>query len=760
MPYDSDFKSYLKTWVLASADLSLTQEWTEATTRIAKTLKEHANNPKQLDKLLIPLISSLRAPSLLERVQVTWLKEGTPEGRALTELFNVVKNECGLPESNSIIKNLMRSPVNYIPPSINNNTLPPLNPTLSNESLLIEASRSCDLNLVMYLLNSGTSLSAQDAWGKTALHYAIESQHAEILHLLFQRNDLPQIVNTMDNAGNTPLLLALKGGRRDLAEALLNRGANVNIQNSWGNTILHELVILRNYEDCEFILNYNPDLRIKNYDGDTSFALAWYLNYPWIALLITKSAPAENLYRQQPLLPIEQQLVPMEHDVMLKIIKHTSLTTVEYFFDEFPDLAKKVLRIAYDAKRPDVFRSALRRGADPNSQEACLIITNACYRNQRPYVDALLEAGIKLDNFDITSQMLVISALKFNRIPLRHLPAERLHLSDMILSQHKLYMRGKSIAHSSQSRAKFTTTNPNYGVEYSFRLEGGKDVRWAEEMFKATNLFESHFPGMIPHSTIALLVDALKNFEQNNAITDLNRIRQGLPVIKSAGWIAHAVSMTFWNPFGIVVNRGTENWGFPLLISEFKKELLKESQLERITQASHSESSDDYLKLMNELPEELNFTPTKMTKFLVDNCTLPDQVVGNCSWASLEGAVWALIVLSDIRLNQLTVPNSVVSPQRMVQLKNIFNLWVAFNQLYHLERYLDTRVIRPPSHKKRVILPPIPVIFDEAFAKIFPFADPKSPLFHFHMKDLYDRIYYRYKHLQKESSPNIFRAKK
>lgn len=607
-------------------------------------------------------------------------------------------------------------------------------------------------DFAMGLLNRGASVATQGIMGKTALHYAIENSQEVILDPLLHGNDLALAINTFDDAGNTPLLLALKVGRDGFAKKLLDSGASVDSQNLRGNTILHELVILRNYEACEFILNYNPDLRLKNNDGDTSFALAWYLNYSWIALLITKSAPALNLYRQQ-------LLTPMEHEVMLKIIKHTSLTTVEHFFNEFPDLAKSesTLRMAYDAKRPDVFKSALRRGADPNSQEACLILTSACYRNQRRYVDALLEAGIRLDNFDKTSQMLVISALKFNRIPLGHLPPERRHLSDKILSEHKLFMRGKSIAHSSQIRAKLTTD------QYSFRLEGGKDVRWAKVMADATGLFGEHFREIIPAPIIALIVNTLRRFEQNNATTDLLDIQQGLPVIKSSGWLSHSVSMTFWNPFGIVVNRGSENWGFPLIISEFQRELLKEEHLERITRVSHSELSNDYVKLISELPGKLNFRPTEETAFLANNCTLPEQVMGNCSWASLEGAVWVILVISATQgmnaSGQLTALNADVSPKTMGELKYAFDLWLAFNQLYHIEKYFDTRVIRPDSFKKPVILPPIPFLFDEAFAKIKPFANSKSPYFHPHMRELYKRIRARYKDLKIQVPPNLFTLK-
>lgn len=747
MNYVSSFRSHFDAWVKASVDPSNFKDWIEETTSITEALEKRANNPQQRDKLLNFLIDSLRAETsqpLKERVQATWQNdESTPQRKALTKLFDVVKNKCGLPETSIIIKNLKQNlPSNTAPSRPNNNILPPIFTILSHENLLI---------------NEGTSLGAQDAWGKTALHYAIQDNQEETFISLLEGKDLALVIDASDFEGNTPLLLALRTGRYKFAAALLNAGASVDVQNSRGNTLLHELVILGNVEACQFILNYShPNLGLKDPLGYTPLALAWCYNNPAIASLITPIANAQGLQLDQGVLQI--------------IVAYASLETMESFFavNNSKDIRQIILECAYTANRLDIFELALK-GADPsaiaNSDIGYHVFAVACFRDKLDYVYALLNAGIQLDKLDKKSRLPLISALKFNRVNFEPwLTPERKEQIAKILPVLKFYMRIKSISHSAKIKAKFKVPGSAFGEELGFSGDEGHEKYWAKEMRKATGYFPKHFREIIPESTVLLLINTLRNFQTNDPATDLLRFELGLPVVKATGWASHSVVIMFWNHFYVIVNRGAEST-ISVEIKEFQRDRLTVGILEEITKVTHLKSAE-YLNLIGSLPGMLNFKVTPVTDSLEKNSQLPKQIVENCSWESLEGAVWTILLLSATQginsSGHLESPNRVVHPEDVAEIKYAFNLWLAFNQLYHLERHLNTGVIRTPSvvPKRTIALPPVPSIFDEAFAKISPFADPKSSLFHPHMKTLYDKIHTRYEKLKKETPPNMFKEKK
>lgn len=64
---------------------------------------------------------------------------------------------------------------------------------------------------------------------------------------------------------NSPLHVAVKTNNIDIAQLLLDHGSNPNIQDDYGRTPLFEL---QSQEMAQLLLNYHPDLYIKDLDGD------------------------------------------------------------------------------------------------------------------------------------------------------------------------------------------------------------------------------------------------------------------------------------------------------------------------------------------------------------------------------------------------------------------------------------------------------------------------------------------------------------
>jgi ankyrin repeat protein len=71
----------------------------------------------------------------------------------------------------------------------------------------------------------------------------------------------------------TPLHIACINGCYDIAEILLQAGANVNAQDFHGYTPLHLADLMRHVHMFDLLLRYGADPSIKADDGTTAFTL-------------------------------------------------------------------------------------------------------------------------------------------------------------------------------------------------------------------------------------------------------------------------------------------------------------------------------------------------------------------------------------------------------------------------------------------------------------------------------------------------------
>jgi len=92
-----------------------------------------------------------------------------------------------------------------------------------------------DLPGVRKLLGEGAPLESKDQVGRTALHWAVEAGHKEVVdELVLAGAD----VNAADTDGSTPLHIACLCDHVEIVKALLAAGADRTIQDSEGDTPL------------------------------------------------------------------------------------------------------------------------------------------------------------------------------------------------------------------------------------------------------------------------------------------------------------------------------------------------------------------------------------------------------------------------------------------------------------------------------------------------------------------------------------------
>lgn len=129
----------------------------------------------------------------------------------------------------------------------------------SDSYQFLEAVRERDGTKAIELLSgpSGTIINTRDrSTGETALHIAVARRDMVWVNFLTQRG---ADANIADREGLTPLLSAAGIGFVDGAQALIARGARVNLANGRGETALHIAVLRRDLAMVRALLAAGAD---------------------------------------------------------------------------------------------------------------------------------------------------------------------------------------------------------------------------------------------------------------------------------------------------------------------------------------------------------------------------------------------------------------------------------------------------------------------------------------------------------------------
>lgn len=98
--------------------------------------------------------------------------------------------------------------------------------------------------MVKLLLKNGADMLRQDSSeGNTALHVAAGAGREELVRLLLdQETTTPTSLEMANFLGQTPLFMAVQSCNEAVTALLLEAGADVNVKDSMGNSVLHMAV--------------------------------------------------------------------------------------------------------------------------------------------------------------------------------------------------------------------------------------------------------------------------------------------------------------------------------------------------------------------------------------------------------------------------------------------------------------------------------------------------------------------------------------
>lgn len=216
-------------------------------------------------------------------------------------------------------------------------------------------------DVVGYLLSKGTSINAKDAFGRTPLYKAVESnQGAIVKELIAARADVDFVYGESDN---TIVHVAAMSKNMDSLKALLESGLSVNLVNNRGETPLHKAAKEFNHDVVSFLHKSRANVNSKDFFGNTPLHVASFAgNIESVRLLINLGAKLEerNNLGQIPL---------------FKCVESGQREIIQEFVNRNPSLLEEksavgdtVLHIAAESGDLGILQMLLNLGASVNDK--------------------------------------------------------------------------------------------------------------------------------------------------------------------------------------------------------------------------------------------------------------------------------------------------------------------------------------------------------------------------------------------------------
>jgi len=163
--------------------------------------------------------------------------------------------------------------------------------------------------IVEAILNAGADIGVTNNGGATALHCAAQGGSSEIIQLLLERGG-KKYLEVRDKFHSTPLLWAEEN--LETLTPLVNAGANINVQDNKGNTLLNKVMqdlhfqynfvqgdnfnqkrwneLRGTIKNCvKFMLDHHADPNIANNDGMSPLMYATYYMHPEAVQLLLRA---------------------------------------------------------------------------------------------------------------------------------------------------------------------------------------------------------------------------------------------------------------------------------------------------------------------------------------------------------------------------------------------------------------------------------------------------------------------------------------
>ena len=247
-----------------------------------------------------------------------------------------------------------------------------------NQTALILGYVNGNHDAINVLLKAGAYPNIADNDGDTCLHVAVtEDCSKEVLQALINRG---ADVNATNKTNATPLMIACKKASMESINVLLNAGADPNISGTSCFRCLHDAVTLGHKKEIlQVLINHGADVNAANTNNETVLMTAcWIKNIDAINLLLEAGADP-NIAGANGFRCLHDAVTKGSSiEVLLAIINHGADINATNMNNE------TALMIACQMENKDTINALLSAGADPNVTDSngdtclCCAARNDC----------------------------------------------------------------------------------------------------------------------------------------------------------------------------------------------------------------------------------------------------------------------------------------------------------------------------------------------------------------------------------------------
>jgi ankyrin repeat protein len=270
--------------------------------------------------------------------------------------------------------------------------------------------------------NLQTGSEAGEVWRQSALHLAlVAGQEAVVTCLLefAQPNDGLTVtlldINLRNSMDETPLALALARGFTLLAEQMIQSGADVNVTDASGLSLLLQAVLASNLAAASFLLQHGADISARSPQGETGLELAVRQGTESVAEALCRAgADTASSSTGEP--PLWQALEAGAEDMASILVRHGADTDG---WGAGPEGCQQtLLHRAVDENKEEAAIFLIRAGCDLDSarpggeEDGQGPLHLATQWGQEGVVTALIEHGADLNKPDLLAKTALHHAIE------------------------------------------------------------------------------------------------------------------------------------------------------------------------------------------------------------------------------------------------------------------------------------------------------------------------------------------------------------
>ncbi|PSN30806.1 hypothetical protein C0J52_26673 [Blattella germanica] len=210
--------------------------------------------------------------------------------------------------------------------------------------------------MAIKLLGHGANPNAKNYFGDTPLHFAVQNCLFKVLDCLLELKCDIDSANTEDE---TPLLKAIIQGNEEIAIKLLKLGANPNINDKYGNTLMHYAAEDNLMKVVEFLLELKCNFDCTYIEGEIPLLKEIRRENEVIAIKLLKLGANPNANDKYGNTPMHYAA----EDNLMKVVEF--LREVKCNFDCTNAEDETPLLIASRWGYEDIAMKLLKHGANP-----------------------------------------------------------------------------------------------------------------------------------------------------------------------------------------------------------------------------------------------------------------------------------------------------------------------------------------------------------------------------------------------------------